>query len=599
MSVNDEPIGYISEIIGPVVAFNLQKGVTNVMMNEIVIIGENRLIGEITILHGEKVTVQVYEDTTGLEKGAPVFRTNELLSIKLGPGLLGMVYDGLQRPLEIMKRQSGVFILPNIDVPRLSIKKKWFFEPKARIDMKVQQGDVLGIVRESSNIDHSIMVPPGVNGTLVSLESEGEYTIEQPIALIRGGRDENWKIKLANIWPVKKHRPYNRKLSLYEPLITGQRILDLLFPVAKGGTVALAGGFGTGKTMLQQSLAKFLNVDVIVYVGCGERGNEIAELLEKFPTLKDPKTGLSLINRTVIIANTSNMPVAAREASIYTGLTICEYYRDMGLDTALLVDSMSRWAEALREISSRQREMPGEEGYPPYLSSRIAEFYGRAGRVLALGSKPRMGSLSIIASVSPSGGDFSEPVTKKVIQIARSFWALDPDLAYQRRYPAVSIDQSFSFYDDIVENYWAEQISDRWQEYRTNAFRLLSEKEEYERVARLVGMGALSDEEKVIITNAHLFDDVVLRQSATSPIDAFCPPQRQFQLLDLVLLFHTRSMQALEAKVPADAILSSPIREALRKYKEDPASGNSKAYYDMRLQVQTWFSRLIKSYKSG
>lgn len=587
------PVGRIVSISGPVVISKIDKAAKYLMMNEIVYVGENRLFAEITDLKGDIATIQVYEETLGLKRGSPVLRTGELLSVDLGPGLLGCIYDGMQRPLQALEQSTGIYIQPGIRASRLARTTKWRFKPRLKIREKVEQGDVLGAVQENELIDHKIMIPPGLHGEIVRIADEGSYTIEEEIAGIRS-EGVTSTLHLAQSWPVKKARPFLRKLTPNEPLITGQRALDVFLPIAKGGTVAVAGGFGTGKTVLEHQLSRFLNADIIIYVGCGERGNEIADLLQKFPKLKDAKTGLPLLERTILISNTSNMPLAAREASVYTGITLAEYYRDMGYAVVLLVDSTSRWAEALREISNRMGEMPGEEGYPPYLASRIAEFYGRAGKIQCLGKPGRTGSVSIIASVSPSGGDFSEPVTQKTLQIVRAFWALDPDLAYRRHFPAVNLQQSFSLYEDAVEPFWYENISENWREIREKGLRLHEEGLRLERMVRLVGTGALSEREKITLENAKLLEEVFSKQSAFHPVDAFAPPRKQFQLLDLMMFFHEISLDAIAKDIQSDVLLESPLRKELENMKTLTSDKMEDAYWNMRTRIRAHFLRMLR-----
>jgi V/A-type H+-transporting ATPase subunit A len=590
------PVARVVSISGPVVTSRIDKSVKDLMMNEIVFVGDDRLFGEISDLRGGIATIQVYEDTLGLKRGSPVFRSGELLSVNLGPGLLGRIYDGLQRPLEAIKEKTGIFIRPAVKAPRLSRSVRWKFSPEVKIGEIVETGDILGTVQENELINHKIMVPPFLRGKIVDIAEEGRYTIDEEIASIRSEEGVTSTLRLVHSWPVKRARPFFRKLIPVEPLITGQRVLDVFLPIAKGGAVAVAGGFGTGKTVLEHQLSKFLNADVVIYVGCGERGNEIADLLEKFPKLKDFETGLPLIERTILISNTSNMPVAAREASVYTGITLAEYYRDMGYCVVLLVDSTSRWAEALREVSNRLGEMPGEEGYPPYLASRIAEFYGRAGKIQCLGKPRRTGSVSIIASVSPSGGDFSEPVTQKTLQIVRGFWALDPELAYRRHFPAINLQQSFSLYEDVVEPFWYENVSENWGEIREKALKLHEERLRLERMVRLVGTGVLSEGEKVTLGNAELLEEVFLKQNAFHPVDAFCPPKKQFQLLDLVIFFHEVSLDAIEKGIPSDVLLESPLRKELEDMKFLPPDKMEDAYWNMRTRIRAHLLRIIRTY---
>lgn len=593
--MEETAFGKIVGISGPVVFSEVSKSATDLMMNEIVYVGEQKLIGEVTHIKEKRVTIQVYEDTLGLQREDSVYRTHQVLSVKLGPGLIGSLYDGLQRPLERIRDKIGDYIEAGIKASRLP-DKKWRFIPKVAINESIGPGDILGIVPENELINHKIMVPEGVSGRVAEIVDEGEYSNSEEIAKIgTGGKLAS--LTLTQSWSAKRKRPFFRKIAPSEPLITGQRILDSILPVCKGGTVTIGGGFGTGKTVLQNQFLEYLNVDIVVYVGCGERGNEIADILQKIPELKDAKTGLPIQKRTVVIANTSNMPVAAREASIYTGATLGEYYRDMGYNVALLVDSTTRWAEALREISSRQGEMPAEEGYPPYLASRLAKFYGRAGRVICLGKDERVGSLSIIASVSPSGGDFSEPVTQKTTQIVRAFWALDPELAYKRRYPAVNISQSFSFYDETVEPFWREKLGTDWREVKEKALQLYTEKTELERIVRLVGTGALSEEEKMTLRNAELLEDGFLRQNALHPVDAFTSPIKQFQLVDLLILFHDKSMESLRVGIPSSPIIESPLRDELKKLRLVPQEEMDDSYWKMRARILAHFTKLQRIYK--
>jgi V/A-type H+-transporting ATPase subunit A len=591
-----KPIAEIVSIAGPVTICRIDKAVNDLMMNEIVFVGDGRLFGEITHLRREMATVQVYEETLDIKRGSPVFRSGELLSVALGPGLLGRIYDGLQRPLNALREKSGVYLQPGIRAPRLSKEDSWEFEPKLKIGAMVEPGDVLGTVQENELINHKIMVPPYLGGRIVDIAKEGNFTIEEEIAEIKSGEGTVSTLGLTHLWPVKRARPFHRKLTPDEPLITGQRVLDFFLPITKGGIVAVAGGFGTGKTVLQHQLAQYLNADIAIYVGCGERGNEIADLLQKFPELTDPESGLPLLERTILISNTSNMPVAAREASVYTGVTLAEYYRDMGYTVVLLVDSTSRWAEALREISNRMGEMPGEEGYPPYLASRVAGFYGRAGKTQCLGKPARTGSVSIIASVSPSGGDFSEPVTQKTLQIVRGFWALDQELAYRRHFPAVNLQQSFSLYEDAVEPFWYETVSENWREIREEALRLHEERLRLERMVRLVGTGALSEKEKIMLEDARLLEDVFLKQSVLNPVDTFCSPKKQFQLLDLVMFFHELSLEAVEKGIHSDILLESPLRGELEEMKFLSVDKMDEAYWNMRTRMRAHFLRTFRTH---
>ena len=591
-----DSVGEVIAISGPVVTSRIEKTIKNLMMNEIIFVGEDKLFGEISDLKGDTATIQVYEETQGLKKGSPVFRTGELLSVDLGPGLLGRIYDGLQRPVDMIMKETGIFIQRGIKASRLSRNAEWEFKPEVKIGQHVGPGDILGTVPENELIDHKIMVPPLFHGEIVDVAELGTYTIDDEIAKMKAEKRETVSMRLVHSWPVKKPRPFLRKLVPDESLITGQRMLDVFLPIAKGGAVAVTGGFGTGKTVLHHQLSRFLNADIIIYVGCGERGNEIADLLQKFPKLRDPESGYPLLKRTILVSNTSNMPVAAREASVYTGTTLAEYYRDMGYSVVLLVDSTSRWAEALREISNRMGEMPGEGGYPPYLASRIAEFYGRAGKIQCLGKPARTGSVSIIASVSPSGGDFSEPVTQKTLQIVRAFWALDPDLAYKRHFPAINLRQSFSLYERAVEPFWIENITENWREIREKVLILNGEKDRLERMVRLVGTGALSEKEKIVLGDARLLEEVFLKQNAFHHVDAFCPPRKQFQLLDLVMFFHELSLEAIEKGVQPDVLLGSPLRKELKDMKEMSPDEIYEAYWNMRVRIRAHFLRIFRTY---
>jgi V/A-type H+-transporting ATPase subunit A len=590
------PVAHVTSIVGPVATCKINKTVKDLMMNEIVFVGEDNLFGEITDLKGDTLKLQIYEETTAVRKGTPVFRSGELLSATLAPGLLGQIYDGLQRPLLAIREKSGTHFQPGIKASRISKIHRWEFKPELEIGQEAEQGDILGTVQENEQITHKIMVPPYLRGKIVKIADSGDYTIEEEIARIKSGDGTSSVLTMSSSWPVRKARPFSRKLTPNEPLITGQRVLDVFLPMAKGGAVAVAGGFGTGKTVLEQQLSKYVNASIIIYVGCGERGNEIADLLQKFPKLKDLESGLPLLQRTILISNTSNMPVAAREASVYTGITLAEYYRDMGYSVLLLVDSTSRWAEALREISNRMEEMPGEAGYPAYLASRIAEFYGRAGKVQCLGKPTRTSSVSIIASVSPSGGDFSEPVTQKTLQVVRAFWALDQELAYRRHFPAVNLQQSFSLYESTVETFWYENVSEGWKEVRQNALRLQEERLRLERMVRLVGTGSLSESEKTTLANARLLEEVFLKQSALHPVDAFCPPRKQFQLLDLVLFFQELSLDAIKRGIHSDVLLDSPLRKELVDMKLLPSDEVQKEYWNMRTRIRAHFLRILRTY---
>ncbi len=590
----DTPVGMIEGISGPVVFGEIDPAVA-LMMNEMVDVGERRLIGEVTRMTGDKATIQVYEDTEGLRRNEPIYRSGQLLYVKLGPGLIGSIYDGLQRPLTAIKELHGGYIPPGVRLPKLP-DRKWLFHPRVKLDDAMGPGGVVGVVYEGEFFEHRVMVPQGVSGQVIYVAEEGEYGVDDVVVRIRGIRGYH-PVTMSHLWPVKWPRPYLHKHTVSEPLVTGTRVLDTILPVSKGGTVAVAGGFGTGKTVLLSQLLKTINVDVVVYVGCGERGNEIADLLKKIPNIKDRKRGLPLINRTVIIANTSNMPVAAREASVYTGATISEFYRDMGYEVALIVDSTTRWAEALRELSSRQGEIPGEGGYPPYLASRLGEFYGRAGNVHCIGGEGREGSLTIIAAVSPTGGDLSEPVTQKTMQIVRAFWALDPELAYRRHFPAINVMQSFSHYVDTVEPFWVSQVGQNWMQVRNSALELYAEKLDVERIVRLVGTGALSAEEQILLKNAELLEDLFLKQSAMDPVDNYNSAEKQFQLMNLVLLLHEKDMEAIKAGTPLEALLDSTLRKEIRDIKTMSDADMNRAYWRMRGRMNLFYLRLRREYR--
>ncbi len=556
--------GRIVRVSGPLV---VAEGMSGAQMYEMVYVGEAGLIGEITRISGDKAYIQVYESTSGLRPGEPVEGTGGPLSVELGPGLLGTIFDGVQRPLpliaeEVAKSQPKrrMFVERGIRVPPLPRDRKYHFRPATdhvKVGEKVEEGDIIGYVRETSLIEHKIMIPPGVRGKLVWLAPEGDYTIEDPVAVVeRDGR--KIEVKMYHKWPVRVPRPYKVKLDPVLPLITGIRIIDTFFPMAKGGTGAVPGGFGTGKTVTLHSLAQWSEARVVVYIGCGERGNEMTEVLERFPKSKDPWTGKPLMDRTILIANTSNMPVAAREASIYVGITLAEYYRDMGYDVLLVADSTSRWAEALREIAGRLEEMPAEEGYPSYLASRLAEFYERAGRVEALGRPPRTGSVTVVGAVSPPGGDFSEPVTSHTTRFIRVFWALDTKLAYSRHYPAINWIQSYSAYVDLVTPWWHENVDKRWREYRDEAMNILLRENELQEIVRLVGTEGLSEKDKLVLETARMLKDGFLKQNAFDPIDAFSTPQKQFALLKTIIDIHRKGEELIEKGRTA-----REIREAL------------------------------------
>jgi len=587
-------VGRIVRVAGPVV---VAKGMRGSQMYELVKVGELNLIGEIIRLQEDLATVQVYEETSGLRPGEKVVGTGQLLSVELGPGLLTQIYDGIQRPLEIIKESTGDFIARGVSAPALPRGKKWSFIPKAKAGSKVVGGDLLGEVPETPLVTHKVMVPPDVEGVLEDIAPEGEYTIEDVIAKVRTPDGSVRELTMMQRWPVRRPRPYKVKLDPVEPLLTGQRIIDAFFPIAKGGTAAIPGGFGTGKTVTQHQLAQWADAKVIVYIGCGERGNEMTEMLERFPELKDPKTGRPLMERTVMIANTSNMPVAAREASVYTGVTLAEYFRDMGYDVALMADSTSRWAEALREISGRLEEMPGEEGYPPYLGARLAEFYERAGRVVTLGSEDRIGSVSIIGAVSPPGGDFSEPVVQATLRIVKVFWALDTALAYRRHFPAINWLTSYSLYLETLEGWYRKNVVFDWPELRKEAMAILQREAELLEIVRLVGPDALPEADRATLEVARMIREDFLMQHAYHPIDTYCPMEKTYLMLKAILHFNRKVKEAISSGVTLSEILRLPVKEDLARMKLTPYDKVKETIEEIMRKIDEQVGSLIKSRK--
>ena len=551
--------GVISRISGPVVLSDQMRGSK---MYDVVKVGAEELNGEIIRLDGDLAVVQVYEDTSGLKVGEKVVNTDTPLSVELGPGLLSSIYDGIQRPLPELVKRSGSFISRGISVPGIDKEKKWDFVASAKKGDKVSGGDIIGTVMEY-NIEHRIIVPPPVSGTIREIRS-GAFTVEDPICIL----DDGTPITMLQKWPVRRGRPYKKKQDPRSLLITGQRIFDTMFPVAKGGTAMIPGGFGTGKTVAEQTLAKWSDTQIVVYIGCGERGNEMTDVLTEFPELVDPRTKMPLIQRTILIANTSNMPVAAREASIYTGITMAEYYRDMGYDVALMADSTSRWGEALREVSGRLEEMPGEEGYPAYLATRLAAFYERAGRVVCLGSDKRLGSITIVGAVSPPGGDFSEPITQNTLRIAGTFWALDTSLAYRRHFPSVNWIKSYSLYLDSIQEWFVQSGFDEWKEMRDVTMYLLQKEVELQEIVQLVGPDALPESEKAILEVTRMIREDFLQQSAYHEIDSFCPLEKQYWMLKVILNFYDRTSEAMNRGVALNKILKLPLKQEIGRMKE-------------------------------
>ncbi len=564
--------GKIVKVSGPLV---VAEGMRDANMFDVVHVGEMGLIGEIIEMRGDRASIQVYEETSGLGPGSQVVSTGAPLSVELAPGLLEMIYDGIQRPLERIKELTGSSIARGISVPALDHERKWEFVPSRKPGDPVEEGDILGTVQETSLISHKIMVPPGIRGTLLEI-SGGKYTIEEPIARVDTGEGGVKEIAMLRRWPVRRQRPVREKLSPDIPMITGQRVIDTLFPVARGGTAAVPGPFGSGKTVVQHQLAKWSDVDIVVYIGCGERGNEMTDVLREFPELRDPKSGESLMKRTVLIANTSDMPVAAREASIYTGITIAEYFRDMGYSVAIMADSTSRWAEALREMSGRLEEMPGEEGYPAYLTSRLAQFYERAGRVICLGSDRREGSLTAIGAVSPAGGDNSDPVVQATLRIVKVFWGLDSSLAYKRHFPAINWLTSYSLYNDRIGEWMNKNVAEDWTRLLDETMNLLQVEAELEEIVKLVGYDSLSAPDRLSLEAARSIREDYLQQNAFDEVDTYTSLPKQYGMLRLVLQFYHESKTALEAGVPIAAIFALDIREKIARAKyvqEDEIQG--------------------------
>jgi len=555
-------------------------------------VGKDRLIGEIIRLEGDVATIQVYENTSGIKPEEEVFGTGAPLSAELGPGLIGNIYDGIQRPLEWIQEKTGAFIKRGVKTSALPKDKKWTFNPKAEVGKKVIGGDILGTVKESELIEHRILVLPNVQGKLVEIAEKGEYKVDDTIAIVESD-GKRIELKMFQKWPVRKPRPYKQRLLPTVPLITGQRIVDTFFPIAKGGTAAIPGGFGTGKTVMQHQLAKWSDADIIIYIGCGERGNEMVDVLTSFPKLSDPRTGRPLMERTILIANTSNMPVSAREASIYTGVMIGEYYRDMGYDVALMADSTSRWAEALREVSGRLEEMPAEEGFPSYLPTRLAEFYERTGIVKTLGSEERTGSICAIGAVSPPGGDFSEPVTQHTKRFTSVFWALDKELADARHYPAINWIQSYSGYLNDLTEWWAKNVDKEWRDYRDEAMRILQREDELKEIVKLVGPDALPDSQRLILETARILRNAFLQQNALDPVDTYCLPIKQFKILKIIIEFYKLAGRIVNKGVPLFKITQLPVLPEIMRMRE---ISNEKVHLldELEKKIQYQFSELEK-----
>lgn len=554
--------GTIKKVAGPLV---IASGMRDANMSDVVRVSEKRLIGEIIEMHGDEASIQVYEETSGLGPGEPVESTGAPMSVELGPGLITSIYDGIQRPLDDIMKISGNNLQRGVEVASLKRDKKWEFIPVAKTGDQVEAGDVLGTVQETAVVEQKIMVPYGVSGTIKEIKS-GEFTVEEAVAVVET-KDGDRELTMMQKWPVRKGRPYVKKLPLDAPLVTGQRVVDTFFPIAKGGVAAVPGPFGSGKTVIQHQLAKWAEADIVVYIGCGERGNEMTDVLNEFPELKDPKTGRSLMERTVLIANTSDMPFAAREASIYTGITIAEYFRDMGYSVALMADSTSRWAEALREMSGRLEEMPGEEGYPAYLGSRLAEFYERAGRVISLGKDGREGALSVIGAVSPPGGDTSEPVSQATLRIVKVFWGLDSALAYKRHFPAINWLTSYSLYLDNMQDWFNNTVAEDWMSDRQRMMSLLTEEAALEEIVQMVGMDALSPGDRLKMEAARSIREDFLHQNSFHEVDTYTPLRKQYLMMKLVLAFYDLATDALNKGASMKELLVMDVRERIGRYK--------------------------------
>jgi len=555
--------GKIERVAGPVI---VAGGMLGAQMYEVVRVGDQGLIGEIIKIEADRATVQVYEETAGIRPGEKVERSGKPLSVELGPGITGQIYDGIQRPLTILFEKTGPFVRRGLTLPPIDKTKKWHFVPTVKEQAVVTGGDIVGRVKETTLITQQIMIPPNLSGRIRSIVNEGDYTVTEPVGELDSPSGPI-SLFMLNTWPVRTARGFKRKLPSNTPLLTGQRIIDFFFPIAKGGTATIPGAFGTGKTMAQQQLAKWADASVIVYVGCGERGNEMAEVLETFPKLVDPRSGEPIMNRTVLIANTSNMPIAAREASVYAGITIAEYYRDMGYDVALMADSTSRWAEAMREISGRLEEMPGEEGYPAYLASKLAEFYERSGRVEVLGSDTRVGSISIVGAVSPPGGDFSEPVTQNTLRIAKVFWSLDTDLASRRHFPAINWLTSYSLYTDSLDDWYRKEIGPEWTMMRKEAMNLLQRDDELREIVMLVGPDALSESQRVILEAARMIKEDFLMQQAYNPADTYCDKIKIDLMIKLILDYYKIMQKAVDANIPLQKVLDLQIKTEIDRMR--------------------------------
>jgi V/A-type H+-transporting ATPase subunit A len=583
--------GKIIKVSGPLV---VAEGMENARMYDVVRVSEKQLIGEIIELRGDRAWIQVYEETAGLGVGEPVRSVGEPLSVELAPGLIESIYDGVQRPLDIIRKQVGDFITRGVDVPGIDKSRKWSFNPSVKKGDKVIQGDILGTVQETKVVAHRIMVPVGVEGEVTEIR-KGELTVEETVAKIKSGKKSH-SVCMLQRWPVRKGRPYKQKLIPITPLMTGQRVLDTFFPVGKGGTACVPGPFGSGKTVIQHQLAKWADTEIVVYIGCGERGNEMADVLLEFPELIDPHSGEPLMKRTVLIANTSNMPVAAREASVYTGITIAEYFRDMGYSVAVMADSTSRWAEAMREMSGRLEEMPGDEGYPAYLGSRIAEFYERAGRVICQSSDHREGSLTVIGAVSPPGGDLADPVVQATLRIVKVFWSLEDKLAYQRHFPAISWLNSYSLYHDNLESYFSKEVHENFPKMRKEAMRILQEEADLQEIVKLVGVDALSFSDRLILEVARSIREDFLHQNAFHEVDTYALMEKQYLMLKLILMLNNKFKEALDKEVDFEKLINLPVREDIARARYLPEKEISKIEAIEKM-IETQVDALIKEEK--
>ncbi|MCW4043846.1 MAG: V-type ATP synthase subunit A [Candidatus Bathyarchaeota archaeon] len=581
-------IGKVVKVSGPLV---VAKDMDEANIYDVVKVGEKGLVGEIIEMRGDNASIQVYEETSGIGPGDPVKTTGEPLSVELGPGILEAMFDGIQRPLNAIMEKAGSFLTKGVEVPSLNRDKKWEFKPVVKVGDQVESGTIIGEVQETSVINHKIMIPNGIKGTIKSIQ-EGEFTVVETVAVVETENGDK-EIMMMQKWPVRKGRPYKQKLNLNEPLITGQRIIDTFFPVAKGGTACVPGPFGSGKTVVQHQLAKWGDAEIVVYVGCGERGNEMTDVLNEFPELLDPKTGESIMKRTTLIANTSNMPVAAREASIYTGLTLGEYFRDMGYSVAMMADSTSRWAEALREMSGRLEEMPGDEGYPAYLGSRAAEIYERAGKVVCNGGENREGALTMIGAVSPPGGDISEPVSQATLRIVKVFWGLDANLAYKRHFPAINWLSSYSLYMDKIGKWMDVNVSSDWTKLTTKAMALLQEESKLEEIVRLVGIDALSESDRLKLEIAKSIREDYLMQNAFHDIDTYASLDKQYKMLSLILMFQDEAEKALQAGVYLDKLLKMEVRDKIARAKYVSEEQSSKID-EIETQLKEEMEKLIK-----